>query len=56
MDEQKRTQHSSLWHARNDWDPHTCNTINHDSLSAIAEELPTNRQHTATYTNIIQFE
>ena len=51
MDEQKRTQHTSLWHDRNDWGPLTSSTINHDSLHAVGEELPTNGQHTATYTN-----
>ena len=55
-DEQQRTQHTSLRHARNDWDPLTNSAINHDSLPAVGEELPTNGQHTAGYTNRLQFE
>ena len=31
-DEQKRTQHTSLWHARNYWDSLTISTITHDCL------------------------
>ena len=55
-DEQKKTQHTPSWHARNDWDPLTSGTINHDSPPAVWEELTTNGQHTATYTNRLRFE
>ena len=41
---------------QNDWDPLTGSTINHDSLPAARGELLTNGQHTATYTNRLQFE
>ena len=49
-------QHTSLQHARNNYDPLTSSTLNHDSLPAVGEELPTNGQHTATDTNRLQFE
>ena len=55
-DEQKKTQHTSLWQAKNDWGPTTSSTINHDPLPAVGEEPPTNGQHTGTYTNRLQFE
>ena len=60
---QKRTQHAKnvkqkrdLWHAKNYWDPIISSTINHDSLPSVREDHLTNIEHTAIYTNRLQFE
>ena len=42
---------------QNYWDPLTSSTINHKSMPAVGQELPSNgQQHTVTYINRLQFE
>ena len=49
--------HSS-WHARSNWDPLVSSTPSTTTLflRLHGDELPTNGQHTAAYTNRLQFE
>ena len=47
--------HCSVEHSKR-CDPLDISSINHDLLYAIRKDLPTDRQHTATHTNRVQYE